>query len=411
MSFSHYSTCGDYHDKDELVYKLKYMRCDGTIKLDKRIRRYLRSKKHNKKHNIKPCISPEEEYNITTQDRRLVRAYLRSKKSCGDKSCGERICCEPKLYFPSKAFRDGDPRVPKPRKTKYELPLNMGMFVPEKDASYFEGPIFQSNLHDARDFASMNDEKNITGFDINDVRFDPRTDPVMHRDQYMRKLPVSIPLNKYHKNSCIPIEFGAHKIIPRHPYIEKHDKNKSQYRVPHDDDPRNKYMISDISNNDAGYNKNHISVCGYKNDNIDLLKDHKLIGGCLSNVLNNEKRYGSAPKQSFSEKSVMDTKNKVVIPKMNNKFDRNFDTSSYTLKPPINTHGNFIDSDMETSLIRGMPQHTTKSYGYRNPEEHYFEFLPEDFVNERTTEPWIRGGVSTRLDNTRAARPVTRRIY
>ena len=63
-------------------------------------------------------------------------------------------------------------------------------------------------------------------------------------------------------------------------------------------------------------------------------------------------------------------------------------------------------------MIRGMPQHTTKSYGYRNPEEHYYDFLPADFVNENTVESWQRGGVSTRRANKGLARQrYQRKIY
>lgn len=74
-----------------------------------------------------------------------------------------------------------------------------------------------------------------------------------------------------------------------------------------------------------------------------------------------------------------------------------------------------IDAGLESELIKGMPKYRTRnrSYGYREPEENYFDYLDEDFQNPDNTDLWVRGGESTRLDNKYAAknRPYSREIY
>jgi len=410
MSFSYFSPNGDFNNKNELVYKLKNMNCDGTVALEDRLRRYLQRKKYYKIHKMKPCVSPEEEYQITNKDIMLIKAYMKNKRKMKTKKYDI-----PKLYFPSKHFKE-DPRVPKIKKQKYENPPNMGMFAPNEDTVYYEGPITEMGILDKRDFP---ERESGTGYNIDNTRFDPRTDPVMCQNQFY---------------SRIPRDKGKIELIPKNIGIKKFNKEMSQYNMmpgpldqpgsllnmprpvstssdkSKDPDPRNRLIISNLTGPSSGYQKNQISKCGTKYDGIQQLKDYKLIDKCLSDVLYTEKRYGVAPKPSFSEKSDMDVDNKMVIPKMTSRKDKNFSTACYTINPPINTYNNFIDTDMETTLVRGMPQHTTKSYGYRNPEEHFFEFLPEDFSCPQF-EDFTRGGVSTRLDNTKSARPKERKIY
>jgi len=71
----------------------------------------------------------------------------------------------------------------------------------------------------------------------------------------------------------------------------------------------------------------------------------------------------------------------------------------------FNERDDDINIALETEMIRGMPRHTTKSYGYRNPFEHYFEYLDDDFQNpDNSVEPWHRGGEPTRFTNKKLAK-------
>jgi len=103
-----------YPSKEELVDKLKNMRCDGGIMLEPRLQEYLKKKKYYKQNNIEPCISLEREFQISHRDKRALRAFLRGNKNIyTDKRFGfdskrRNSKIDRKKYFPSKAFRDGD---------------------------------------------------------------------------------------------------------------------------------------------------------------------------------------------------------------------------------------------------------------------------------------------------------------
>jgi hypothetical protein len=49
-----------------------------------------------------------------------------------------------------------------------------------------------------------------------------------------------------------------------------------------------------------------------------------------------------------------------------------------------------------------------RSYGYRNPQENYYDYLDPDFQNPELIEPWIRGGEATRTDN---KNPAKNKVY
>ena len=98
MSFSHYSTNDNYsYNKDKLKH--------NNYKLTTRLVDYLKKKIYYKKNNIISVMSPEEEFQITDRDKELIRNYFKNKKQLRD--------TKPKQYFPYRAFRNNDPRVPK----------------------------------------------------------------------------------------------------------------------------------------------------------------------------------------------------------------------------------------------------------------------------------------------------------
>ena len=397
MSFSHYSTNGMPQSLRDLVkqsaiarkskdflnrpsasgnYKDKYNNL--LTSLPTRLTNYLKKKLYYKKNHITGFrLSPEQEFHITGADKKLIRKYFNNKSKP-----------KPKQYFPSKAFRNNDPRVPKNIKNTFEKPINMGMFVPNKGETYYNGPVNNSFMLDARDFSDsfknplalgrvseradiqrhemLRDDVSF-GFNLDDTRFDPRSDPEMMRDQFESKLPSGT----------------GYKYFPKHHHIHNHSKYNSQYRITPesytDRDPRNKYIISDLSKKKQGKYQNNLSVNyrGYDNS-------------CPS--------YSKKQREIIGGKSYMDTKNKVVVPKIATK-SKDLNTYGYTMMKYAHTYNNFIDRDVETALTRGMPHHTRRSYGYRNPEAHYFDFLPDDFVNEERVWHGARGGVSTRRDN------------
>ena len=56
-------------------------------------------------------------------------------------------------------------------------------------------------------------------------------------------------------------------------------------------------------------------------------------------------------------------------------------------------------------MILSMPTRTSKSYGFRNPAEHYYDFIDPEFQNsENTVLPFPRGGEHTRGLNKRSVK-------
>ena len=78
-------------------------------------------------------------------------------------------------------------------------------------------------------------------------------------------------------------------------------------------------------------------------------------------------------------------------------------TYNHTNPPPTVSALNYseIDHELEMNMLKGTPSHTTKSYGYKNPSEHYFDYVDPRYTN---MELFPRGGVSTRMDNTKQAK-------
>jgi hypothetical protein len=363
---------------------LQDMRCDGDIMLEPRLQEYLKKRKFYKDHpEIEPCISPEQEYQISDRDRKILREFLSGITNVYNSNTVEthepkKNMYDRKKHFPSRAFRD-DPRVPEleKRKAQQEAPLNRGMFYPDEGESYYEGPIREVN--------PMMDSRDITGFPADEQRFQPRTD---------------------------------HRIDPGR---ETKNKQLSQYRVRNDHrygvvDPRNDHIVSDL----MGYSeplKNSSGVPmssntrAYSNLAEYNTTDYRLVTPEDRDKFSRYDGYGRQGRQSFSEKSTMDTTNKVVIPGASQRSDRDLNTSDYRLaKFSTDPHADDqrYSIDLETAMIRGMPQHTAKSYGYRNPVENYFQYDVQDQYDNFSTSllnDWPRGGIPTRTDNHAVARP------
>lgn len=127
---------------------------------------------------------------------------------------------------------------------------------------------------------------------------------------------------------------------------------------------------------------------------IDPLKEQKK---CAS--------YGTYATPNFSGISDMDTDLKIVIPTVASNSKRDLSTYDYKMNSYMTEQKPIRDAEFETTLLRGMPIHTKKSYGYRNPEEHYYEYIDDDFQNaDNTVLPFPRGGEGTRHNNKKTAK-------
>lgn len=370
-----------HHSKIELIDKEKNMLLSGDVMLEPRLQEYLKKKTFYRKNAIDPCIAPELEYQITPFDKKIIKSFLSGKKDIHDPKYYDRYTNkqeqkQEKQYFPSKEFRD-DKRVPKIEKQDPNAQLiNRGMFVPTNNERYYEDkPSNKIMMVSPRDFPPY--QYDGTGYDISESKFNPRIDS--------------------------KIDPGPGK------FREVYQKNNSQYRInpdPNqkttDPDPRNKYIISDLL---AKADKLKAEISQHNKEQVSeynegaVFKDYKL----LDDVKNpkQEARYGQANIPTYNAASEMDLDNKVVVPNMACNSKRGVDNSNYRFESYLGRKDR-KNEDAENELVRGMSSYRThnRSYGYRNPEEHYFQYVDDDFNHEsNTVEGWIRGGEGTRMDN------------
>ena len=405
-----------YPTKVDLADTLKNVRCDGGIMLEPRLQEYLKKKKHYKENNIKPCIKLEDEFLITDRDMKILRSFLRGKKDMYDSKKYQKIYYtdnksndeSAKKYFPSKEYRDNDPRVQVLKRPSTDRPSNMGMFVPEINEAYYEErsePI--DGFLDTRDM--------ITGFELNNQRFDPRVDPVMNpgfetNDKYTSQYRID-PFNtgnydngrtnRNHQNKKENKKTHQHGKNSSHtnPNFCARGVGKRSKCKAFNDDSMGGYMVL------GGNNESSSPSSGSDYASFSSFGDG-VEGGAGSG---NESMYGNINNPGMSYKSDMDTDLKVVVPSISSNDKRGMSTWDYTLGPYIGQQKPVMDADLETSMIRGMPSHTMKSYGYRNPEEHYFQYIDDDFQNPDNSDlPFPRGGESTRRNNKALAK---QRIY
>jgi hypothetical protein len=127
--------------------------------------------------------------------------------------------------------------------------------------------------------------------------------------------------------------------------------------------------------------------------------------------LNQYDRENIRPEYSLSARGHMDTEHKIYIPSMDHN-KTTLDTSQYAPAPYKGQGFGNNDISVESSMIHGAPTKTFKSYGYRNPAEHYFNYIDPAHANrDESVFGFPRGGVSTRLDNKKMRRQYRREIY
>ena len=376
-----------YPSKVDVVDALFNMRFDGGIRVEPRLQEYLKKKKYYHDNNIKPCIKPEDEYLITSRDKKMIRALLQGNTDIYTNwEKYQEDSQKTKQYFPSKQFRDNDSRVQKIEKPNMKKPENWEMFVPGEEEAYYENKNFNQvdQILDSRDLRA--DSKNMVNYEstllggpsINNLgSFNPRTDA--------------------------KINWGKETGL-----INKQD---SQFRIDPKDNTRfeiNADYFKDTRNKSVVLKKNNGHWDNYASFDANSVPDYSL--GIKSTK--QESRYGSKQEAKLSETSEIDTKHGVVMPNIASKNKRGQSTYNYQMANFEREEKEEADRNFETAMIRGMPSHTPRSYGYRQAEEHYFDYIDQDMFRDDSVEWWARGGESTRRNNKSQARQkYTREIY
>lgn len=383
--------------KLDLVDALKNMRCNGDIMLEPRLQEYIKKKKHYKENNIDPCVPLEKEYQIGSRDMKIIQSFLSGNRDIYSEK-NLRLKDDEKIkkqkYFPSKEYRDNDPRVQKVERGRhqYKHPDNMGMFYPDQDEAFYEGPVRKLDpIMDARDLEGQKMKFAPTG----DYQIDPNLSSRNNTP------------NKY-KSEFRVSEDQFINLADKEAKTKKHHKHKKHVRFSGDSDPdpRNQYMFHDM-NLKPFTQDGKIAPADYNMQNYSRVEQSDL-------------RYGQPIEDKYSEQSNMDLNNKINLPNMGSKSKRDLNTGSYQMMPFFdyddkNTLNSTLyprDITLETEMIRGMRSTGKRSFGLRNPEEHYFSYVDAEFNNPtNSVEAYPRGGEASRLSNkTMARQKYTREI-
>ena len=332
--------------------RLQNVICEGNIMLEPRLQEYLKKKRYYRDNQIEPCISAEKEFQISTSDLKILRSFLNGNKKIYNKKVYNKLVStkEEKPSFPSSKFKD-DKRVPKIEKStqRFDIPPNRGMFVPDKHERHYDDVVKPDNkMLDARDFPEYVYQGN--GFDSSAMRFNPRLDP-------------KIDPGKEEKN-----KYESQFRVPPNPY--KREERDSRQENNFDlykgspNDPRNRHIISDFSDNDFNdMGANYGSI----NDN-DMSANYGSIND--NDTHHTDDRYGRDTIPKYSMRSEMDVENKMVIPNISSSGKKELSTGLYRLNAPMamDTTRQFRDCELESDLVRGMPSSRpkNKSYGYRS---------------------------------------------
>lgn len=371
--------------KKDIVYQLMNLGCDGEMSLEPRLQEYIKKKKRYTDDNIKPCVPLEREFMITKDDISHIKTFMKGgKKIRNKKDWKKRNLCHPKPTFPSSYF-DNDSRVPKPHKPeKHAQVTNRGMFYPGPKGQFYDENEDSSYMPiDSRDF------KDNTGFELNDTRFDPRVDPHIY------------------------------------PGIEQHNVNTSPFKVrdppkiSHKTKQRSRSTRYESIENLEGYSdddSNYSCDSNMSDDYMDVGMANKLKPGSVDTLTSRSNRGRKRNEPAFKRASYMDRPANVVVPAIAEYANKNITNNmlnDVTKDPRNATYLNEFDrsasefgnADLETCLTYGAPTHTKKSYGFRNPVEHYYQYIDDDLQDpDHVVFPIPRGGISTRLDNTKSAK-------
>lgn len=359
--------------------------CNGKIMLEPRLQEYIKKKKFYKNNNIVSGTNIEKEFNISNDDIKMIKKFMKGDKNIYNnyqkKLKNKNNKNKRKQFFPSKKFRD-DPKFKKLNKNqKLKYQQNNSYYLNNiQDIEFDENDFNENKFNNSNCSNNNNNNFNYDNFSHNDH---------LNNDYYMDNL-KSInsndnytELGKFYESSNLNV-----KNPTNHKKNDKCNNKMFEYNMMKNINTKLDGKINSLMDQ---YNPRSDPIMF--NSNLNKCNNKYAINDC------NKKNLKHSVHKCLKNKNKLDRNNRLVIPNLSNKKKINEDIN-YTSMPHFNYEDEKYNTEIENELIKGIPTHTDKSYGYRNPEEHYFEFIENDFQNpENTIEPWTRGGINTRMNN------------
>jgi hypothetical protein len=350
--------------------------CKNGINLEPRLQEYIKKKIHYKKNRIDPVVPLEQEFCISQEDIRRLKAFKSGDRDIyNHKKQGKFLDedIEPKFDFDPDEVYKSDPRyhrfAKKMKKDKEAMKQRHNHGLDDEYESAFN-PITdfwnentrlldiqqdesqRINLLDGRDFnLETNSRSQNTG---NEYRC---SNPFRSQRTYsvgeLQQRPTSGGLPQY-----TPTVDFHNRMYPM--------QNNVPQQLPIDHNPR------------------------------------------IGNIIGQLDTYGNRIRGTYQQTSEMDTDLKVVIPNVTSNGKRSLNSSSYRPVPYVGRAEGIRNVDAECEMRDSLPTRGSKSYGYSNPVEHYYDYISSD-IQDPDHVVFDRG-VPTRLDNHRVARSYKREI-
>ncbi len=331
---------------DNITKRLNNIQCDDGLTFEPRLQEYLKKKSLYKKNGITSCISLEQEFLITDIDIQNMKRFLSGKKD---------------IYSKKNDTPD--------RKNNAHNTKNM-----------FPSAEFRNS--DKRQLNINNRIKNTTKEIVNRGMFVPDTD-----EKYYTH-------DTNHSYKLLDSRNLTDNLIPRSNDTPHHSRT---YNVAPEIDYKDTFHYEsrchpEVSTVHTQHNKKH---------------NHE-----VSQLIGTMDTYKRTPVNNVNELAELDTEYKVVIPKnsIKSKRDLNCLENQYQSIPFMGQSFDLRNTDIESDMIVGLPSRSFKTYGFRNPQEHYFDYISGEIQEpDHVVLPFERGGISTRLDNKSNIKKVQKR--
>lgn len=344
--------------------------CRNGIYLEPRLQEYIKKKIYYKKNKINPVVPLEQEFTISREDIRRL-----------------------------KAFRSGDKDIYNYKK--------QDMFMDEYEETPFEfdsDKLYKSDIRYQRFAKKLKKDKeaikqryNCDNFDKDyENSFNPITD--FWNDNENTRL-LDIQDNNRHVNILDSRDFNIGTNTRR-----QNTEFNSEYKCNNPKRSKLTYRNSELPQYTPKIDFRNKIYPMQNNRPQQLPIDHN---PRLEEIIGQLDSYGNKINSTYQYMSEMDTDFKVTIPNVSSNGKRLVNSSSYRSVPFVRTEG-IRDIDAESEMKNSLITRGGKSYGYDNPVEHYYDYISNDIQNPNHVV--FDPGRSTRLDNHRIARPYKREI-
>lgn len=319
------------------------------ISLEPRLQEYINKKKQYKLNKVQPSVPLEKEFNITREDMQVVNNYMK------------------------------------------------GYEISEQNFSI-------SNLHASNDNVSKYSDLNSAFQDNASIK---KTRQNLKDDPRLLKMKEKIEKDKVNikqRDNYEYFDFTPSLNIPEN----VNNDNRKQDRFLELDYDLTKHHTQHYDKNNMRKYNNPPKI-QYKTFNPYGLTEKEFPFEQKDNLnINKVQVYTDKIDDTYQFESELDTEHKVVIPAMYYKNQRYNSRENCDNPNEIRMR----DINFDDYLRNSNPTRKTKSIGYRNPVEHYFNYISEDIQDPKhIVMDFPRGGEVTRQYNKQNARKYTREIY